>query len=106
MYKPDRAGHFAFRGLGFSLLVTAFLRGLQLELAPQESRGQPGRERHFDQGDIMNYTFLSTHDRKLLLALESETEGGDSSGTAKCRNPLGRQSELVRREPAERVRLK
>ena len=52
MHKPDRAGHFAFRGLGFSLLVTSFLRGLQLELVPQESRGHARQLKKFIEGYI------------------------------------------------------
>ncbi|MGB2870282.1 hypothetical protein, partial [Psychrobacillus psychrotolerans] len=35
--KLGKAHHFAFRGLGFSLLVTTFLWGLQLKLFPLES---------------------------------------------------------------------
>ena len=37
---------------------------------------------------------------------DPERKAATPAGTAKCRNPLGRQSELVRREPAESVRLK
>ena len=40
-----------------------------------------------------------------FVANESGTARLASCGTAKCRNPLGHESELVRREPAESVRL-
>jgi len=38
--ETSRDCHCAFRGLGFSLLVIAFLRGLQFKLFPQESSWQ------------------------------------------------------------------
>src|SRR5690606_34911874 len=47
----------------------------------------------------------SSNETNHHMTERSEAQGGDSCGIAKCRNPLGPESELVRREPAESVRL-
>jgi len=47
MHKPDRAGHFAFRGLGFSRFPrSAQSRVFSSSWSHRSLRGQPGRERH------------------------------------------------------------
>ena len=55
--------------------------------------------------DRSTFLRLLLHRFASFVANESGTARLASCGTAKCRNPLGPESELVRREPAESVRL-
>ncbi len=76
---------------------------------PQESRGQPGWEHAalFKERSLFASFSMTLISTSLInhLTQGSGAQGGDSCGIAKCRNPLGPKSELVRRKPAESVRL-
>ncbi len=89
-----------------------FLRGLQLSLSHRSLRGQPAWERVAsikERSLLVNISKCNPCKSCKLFTQGSVAQGGDSCGSSeatKCRNPLGRQSELVRREPVESVRLK
>ena len=131
MYNPTSPG----TSLSWAQLQPMpFLRGLQLSLIPQESSwpAQLGRVASIKDRSLLASSRKNSQNKLgKSFTQGSGAQGGEGqryapaslrcfvakimaelpsaiifpAGTAKCRNPLGRQSELVRREPAESVRL-
>ena len=106
----------AFRGHGFSLLVTSFLRGLQLMLFPQKSPPAlrstiDGKHRvqvgiNLEQANhVLAISYVKSSSWLLLTSL-IVVEGGDSSGKSETVETHRKRSDRGgSASPAERVRM-
>ncbi|MBZ5202510.1 hypothetical protein HU147_14975 [Planomicrobium chinense] len=98
----------AFRGHGFSLLVAALPAGPSAHAIPAGVAALRSfiihAYGHKNEVQLNSQQFVLSSIFMLIIFIKAskdmEQTSGDSRGIAKCRNPLGRQFELVRRKPA------